>query len=156
MLSHRSVISNVLQTASTAVPSRYVAPGDKALGVIPMSHMYGLLTLVHLCPHLGITSTLFPSLPQFEKFLNIIGTLKINHLFLAPPLINAFIKHPASQGRDFSYFKTCLVAAAPLDAEREIAFKALASPHFVLGQVFGMTETCAYRSMISPGCHSYV
>jgi acyl-CoA synthetase (AMP-forming)/AMP-acid ligase II len=68
VLSHRAVIAEILLTAATAIPSRYVAPGDKALGVVPMSHVYGLITLGPLCPHLGITSTLFPSLPQFEKF----------------------------------------------------------------------------------------
>ncbi|KAF8333616.1 uncharacterized protein EI90DRAFT_3280444 [Cantharellus anzutake] len=141
VMPHRAVIANVLQVSAFTIPRECTAPGDKSLGVIPLSHIYGLLTLVHLCPYLGITSTLFQSLPPFEKFLNILGTLKISHLFLAPPLINAFIKHPAAQGRDFSYFKSCLVAAAPLDAEREIAFRALAGPELVLGQVFGMTET---------------
>ncbi|KAF8333613.1 uncharacterized protein EI90DRAFT_3052573 [Cantharellus anzutake] len=123
---HRAVIANVLQVSASAIPRERAAPGDKSLGVIPLSHMYGLLTLVHLCPYLVLEHC---------------GALKINHLFLAPPLINAFIRHPAAQGRDFSYFKSCLVAAAPLDAEREIAFKALAGPELVLGQVFGMTET---------------
>ena len=157
MLSHRAVIAEIITVAASAVPSHYAATGDKALGVIPTSHGYGLITLVHLCPHLGLTSTLFQSLPQFEKFLNIMETLKINHLFLAPPLINAFIKHPASQGRDFSYFKTCTVAAAPLDAAREIAFKALAGPNFVLAQSFGMTETGMYLlNHIPSNCHSAV
>lgn len=80
-------------------------------------------------------------MPKFEDFLNIIEHQKINHLLLVPPLINAFIKHPAAQGRDFSFFKTCLVAAAPLDVEREIDFRKLAGPGFVLANVFGMTET---------------
>ena len=144
MISHRAVIASIITVAASASPRQYSAPGDKALAVIPTSHIYGLITLVHLCPYLGITSTLFQSLPPFEKFLNIMETLKVNHLFLAPPLINAFLKHPAAQGRDFSYFKSCIAAAAPLDSVREDAFKALVGPNFVLGQAYGMTETSTY------------
>lgn len=91
-------------------------------------------------------------MPKFDKFLSIVEHQRINHLLLVPPLINAFIKHPAAQGRDFSFFKTCMVAAAPLDTERETAFRNLAGPNFMLANVFGMTETGMYI-LTQPATH---
>lgn len=99
------------------------------------------MVLLHLCPHLGISSVLFEAMPPFDQFLDILDSQQINHLFLAPPLVNAFLKHPAVQGRNLGYFKTCLVAAAPLDADREDAFRKLCGPNFLVQQAFGMTET---------------
>jgi 4-coumarate--CoA ligase len=141
VISHSAVIANILQMSSTAFPLTRVSAGDKALGVIPLSHMYGLLAILHLCPHLGISSVLFEAMPSFHRFLDILETQQVNHLFLAPPLVNAFLKHPAVQGRNLGYLKTCLVAAAPLDADREDAFRKLCGPNFLLQQGFGMTET---------------
>jgi acyl-CoA synthetase (AMP-forming)/AMP-acid ligase II len=138
---HSAVIANILQVTASAIPRVNSSPGDKALGVIPVSHMFGLLTLIHVCPYLGISSVLFSSMPPFERFLDILGALKVNHLFLAPPLVSAFLKHPATAGRQFDYFKSCVVAAAPLDADRESAFRKLGGPSFLLSQGFGMTET---------------
>src|SRR5258705_186484 len=79
----------------------------------------GLLMLLHLCPYLGITSMLFASMPGFGDFLDAIEQLQINHLFLVPPLVHAFIKHPSMKGHNFSFFRTCLVAVAPLNSESE-------------------------------------
>ncbi|KAH7908902.1 phenylacetyl-CoA ligase, partial [Hygrophoropsis aurantiaca] len=151
VIPHEAVIANVNQVASTAIPGSRASPGDKALGVIPLSHMYGLLTLLHLCPHLGISSVLYPGMPPFEPFLDSLENLRVNHLFLAPPLVNAFLKHPAAQGRDLSFFKTCLVAAAPLDADREDAFRNLCGPNLLLSQAFGMTETAGLVTSLFPG-----
>jgi len=144
VIPHSAVIANILQMSATAFPQTRVSPGDKALGVIPLSHMYGLLTLLHLCPHLGISSVLFEAMPPFDRFLNILEAQRINHLFLAPPLVNAFLKHSAVQGRNLGFLKSCLVAAAPLDADREDAFRKLCGPNFLLQQGFGMTETGVY------------
>lgn len=143
VIPHSAVIANILQMSSTEFPSTRVSAGDKALGVIPLSHMYGLLVVLHLCPHLRISSILFEAMPSFERFLDILEAQRVNHLFLAPPLVNAFLKHPAAQGRNLEHFKTCLVAAAPLDADREEAFRKLCGPNFLLQQGFGMTETGA-------------
>lgn len=140
---HRSLVSNILQFTSSATPRTVTTAGDTALGTIPLSHMYGLLTLVHAYPLLGITSVLFSSgLPPFAEFLDTVEKLQIDHFLLVPPLVNAFIKHHAAQGRTFPFAKSCLVAAAPLDVARERAFKAIMPLSLAFGQVYGLTETC--------------
>lgn len=141
MVPHSAVIANVLQVAASDIPGSRAARGDRALGVIPFSHMYGLLALVHLCPYLGISTVVYESMPSFAVFLEGIFSLKINHLYLAPPLVNAFVKHPASSNYDFTFLKTATIAAAPLSAEVESAFQMLGGPNFLISQGFGMTET---------------
>lgn len=103
--------------------------------------MFGLLMLSHVCPYLGISVVVLQQMPSFEKFLNLLESQQINHLILAPPLVNAFLKHPATKGRNFSYFKSCVVAAAPLDADREEEFRDLCGPQLLMSQAYGMTET---------------
>ncbi|KAF9516668.1 hypothetical protein BS47DRAFT_1291985, partial [Hydnum rufescens UP504] len=138
---HSAVIANILQVTASAIPGANSPPGDKALGVLPSSHLFGLLTLLLVCPYLGIASVLFSSMPPFERFLDIIESLRVNHLFLAPPLVNAFLKHPAAAGRHFDYFKTCIVAAA-----RWMLIES--GPSFLLSQGFGMTETVLCTSLL--------
>ncbi|KAJ7641986.1 hypothetical protein FB45DRAFT_737704 [Roridomyces roridus] len=137
---HRCIIANVNQVQSSAVPGSRLTAGDKSLGVIPFSHMFGLVTLVHLGPYLGIASVAFKTMPSFKNFLDIITRLRINHLFLAPPLVSAFVKHPATKAYDLSFLRTTMVAAAPLDSEMEGAFRKLGGPDFLVTQGFGMTE----------------
>ena len=91
-------------------------------------------------------------MPPFEEFLDLVQKWQINHLFLAPPLVNAFLKHPAAKGRDFTFFKTCLVAAAPLDGQSEQKFHDLVdASDFVISQAFGMTEAGrVFLLLVSP------
>ncbi|KAJ7275105.1 hypothetical protein C8J57DRAFT_1177999 [Mycena rebaudengoi] len=137
---HSSLISNIIQLRGSAVPSAHVADGDRALGVIPFSHAFGLITLVHFCPHIGIATVAFKSMPSFPAFLQSIVRLRIGHLFLVPPLVNAFVKHPRTPDFDLTFFKTAMVAAAPLDREMEVLFQRIGSPEFLVTQGFGMTE----------------
>jgi acyl-CoA synthetase (AMP-forming)/AMP-acid ligase II len=117
-----------------------MASGDKALAVIPLSHIFGLVTLVHTCPHLGIASVVFKSMPTFDILLDAIVRLRIGHFFLVPSLVHAFVKHPATTKYDLGFFKSAMIAAAPLDGEMESAFQKIGGPDFLATQVFGMTE----------------
>ncbi|KAJ7182482.1 hypothetical protein C8R43DRAFT_967302 [Mycena crocata] len=137
---HSAIIANVTQLKNASVPTRRISTGDKALGAIPFSHMFGLVTLIHLCPHLGITTVAFKSMPSFSTFLETIVRLRIGHLFLAPPLVNAFVKHPATSNYDLTFLRSAMIAAAPLDSAMETAFRALGGPEFLVTQGFGMTE----------------
>lgn len=153
VIPHSSVIANILQVAALSIPG-IPAPNDRALGVIPFSHMYGLLTLVHLCPHVGISTVVFPSMPPFDRLLEDIVRFTINHLYLAPPLVKAFVKHPATSKYDLGFLKTCMIAAAPLDAETEAAFRRLGGPNFLVTQGFGLTETAGLCTGLPVGSAS--
>ncbi|KAJ7214323.1 hypothetical protein GGX14DRAFT_610650, partial [Mycena pura] len=140
ILSHAAIIANVEQLTQSSVPTSRVITGDKALGVIPFYHIFGLVTLVHLCPKLGVATVVFPSMPPFPVFLEKLARFGINHLFLAPPLVNAFVKHPATPSVELTFMKSAMIAAAPLSAGVEEAFAVLGGDDFLVTQVFGMTE----------------
>jgi 4-coumarate--CoA ligase len=155
LIPHRAVIANVLQVLNSAIPCTHMQQGDRALGVVPFSHMYGLLMLVHVCPLLGIATMVYLTLPRpFHAFLDSLNTHRVNHLFLAPPLVQAFVKHPShNKQHTFTHFKTALVAAAPLDSLTEDAFRHMCPDDFLLSQVFGMTETAGIITAIAEGRH---
>lgn len=94
MISHRNVISNVLQIAAFEKPQRDSAqelgskePGNKygvtevALGLLPQSHIYSLVVICHATTYRGDQVI---NLPKFEiqQFLNSIQRFKINTLCL--------------------------------------------------------------------------
>ena len=92
MISHRNVISNVLQISTFEKPYRdsFREPGSKydmtevALGLLPQSHIYALVVICHATTYRGDQVI---NLPKFEiqQFLSSIQTFKINTLFLVSP-----------------------------------------------------------------------
>ncbi|PPQ67186.1 LOW QUALITY PROTEIN: hypothetical protein CVT25_005787 [Psilocybe cyanescens] len=94
--------------------SKYVAPGDGSIVVIPKFN--------------------------FPEFLGSIDRHRITHLYLVPPQIVLFCKHPAAKERDFSHVKFCLSGAAPLSGEL-MSQASKVFPNAVIGQGYGLTET---------------
>ena len=89
MISHRNVISNVLQisTFEKAYRNSLREPGSKydmtevALGLLPQSHIYSLVVICHSTAYRGDQVV---NLPKFEiqQLLTSIQRFKINTLFL--------------------------------------------------------------------------
>ena len=89
MISHRNVISNVLQITAFEKPYRdsLREPGSKydmteiVLGLLPQSHIYALVVICHSTTYRGDQVI---SLPKFEmqQLLSSLQRFKINTLFL--------------------------------------------------------------------------
>jgi acyl-CoA synthetase (AMP-forming)/AMP-acid ligase II len=84
MISHRNVISNVMQLAAMERPQRAKRPGNGAevgLGLLPLSHIYGLVVIAQGSTYRGDGVII---LPKFElpSYLNSISTYKIETLYL--------------------------------------------------------------------------
>lgn len=99
MISHRNVISNVLQISTFEKPYRdslmdmgLQSPyTDVALGLLPQSHIYALVVICHATTYRGDQVI---NLPKFElrQYLEAIQRFKINTLYLvslqrSPPSI---------------------------------------------------------------------
>ncbi|KAH9486564.1 4-coumarate--CoA ligase-like 1 [Psilocybe cubensis] len=131
-ISHYGVIANIIQMAThyrindPTWPSKYVSPGDVVLG-----NIYGLVVIGSI--------VVIPKFNFFD-FLESIERHRITHLYLVPPQIVLFCKHPAAKGRDFSYVKFCLSGAAPLSGEL-MSQVSKVFPNAVIGQGYGLTET---------------
>ncbi len=89
MISHRNVISNVLQISTFEKPYRDSLKDagiqsdytDVALGLLPQSHIYSLVVICHATTYRGDQVI---NLPKFElrQYLEAIQRFKINTLYL--------------------------------------------------------------------------
>jgi ribosome assembly protein SQT1 len=85
MISHRNVISNVMQIATFEAPARNARPArersEVCLGLLPLSHIYGLVVIAQASTYRGDEAII---LPKFEmgSYLNAIQKYKIATLYL--------------------------------------------------------------------------
>ncbi|KAF5360393.1 hypothetical protein D9756_004584 [Leucocoprinus leucothites] len=151
---HYAPIANIVQIAvHNRVHENYCAweerryrPGDVAIGVLPLYHIYGLVINLHYVLYCGM------SLVIVSKF-NFVGMLKsivrhrVSHLFLVPPMIVLLCKHPAVKNhRIQDHIRMIMCGAAPLSYElNQQLFELLPNAH--IGQAYGMTETCTATTM---------
>ena len=84
--------------------------------------------------------------------LEAFGRDRVNHVFLAPVMINAILQTPGVEAADFSSLRTVCYGASPI-AE---AVLAKATQTFGCGfiQFYGMTETCGAGTTLAPEEHS--
>jgi acyl-CoA synthetase (AMP-forming)/AMP-acid ligase II len=92
MISHQNVIANVMQIAAMEKPQRVKRPGNGSeigLGLLPLSHIYGLVVIAQGSTYRGDGVII---LPKFElaTFLNSISTYKIETLYLVSSLYLLF------------------------------------------------------------------
>ncbi len=85
MISHQNVIANVIQIATFEKPIRDKrAENDKtdvALGLLPLSHIYGLVVITQASTYRGDGVIILPKF-ELQSFLNAIQTQKIQTLYL--------------------------------------------------------------------------
>jgi len=83
--------------------------------------------------------------------LKAFGEERVNHVFLAPVMINAILQTPGVEEADFSSLKTVSYGASPISE----AVLARATEVFGCGfiQFYGMTETTGAGTTLAPGEH---
>ncbi|KZT04841.1 phenylacetyl-CoA ligase [Laetiporus sulphureus 93-53] len=148
-VSHYNIICNVMQCAThlrlgdNSIPwdEQRFRPGDKCAAVLPLYHIYGIVSNLHFCLYSGMSVVIVQKYSH-EGLLRSIERLRITHLFLVPPQVLLFCKSPATKKYDLSSVRFCIVAAAPLTAELTAQFLEV-FPDIQLGQGYGLTETCA-------------
>ncbi|TVY80572.1 Acyl-CoA ligase easD [Lachnellula suecica] len=144
MISHRNVISNVMQISTYEKPTRDRRPvserSEVCLALLPLSHIYGLVVIAQASTWRGDEAII---LPKFElpSYLNAIQQFKIRTLYLVPPIIIGMNKNqPACAKYDLSSAQTVFTGAAPLGAETAEELQKL-YPAMKIRQGYGLTET---------------
>lgn len=148
MISHRNVIANTMQVATFDGVYRKTMeePGAKyryqenCLGLLPMSHIYGLVVICHATLYQGDCIVV---LPKFEmaSCLQAIQDYKINVLFLVPPIIIQMVNNKKVLAKyDLSHVKSVFTGAAPLGKETAEALQAIYKD-WKIRQAYGLTET---------------
>ncbi|KAJ3935129.1 MAG: phenylacetyl-CoA ligase [Lentinula lateritia] len=146
---HFSVIINVIQMAihfkvfqeSAPWHERRFRPGDIAIGVLPIYHIYGLILNLHFILYSRMSLVLVEKF-NFVDMLRNIDRYRISHLMLVPPHIVLFCKQTELL-KDYALdsVRFIMVGAAPLSNEvNNQLFNIFPEAH--IGQAYGMTETC--------------
>ncbi|KAK4901009.1 hypothetical protein LTR27_002193 [Elasticomyces elasticus] len=149
MISHKNVIANTLQIFTHESPTRedYAKRNmlqsytETALGLLPMSHIYGLIVGSHVGAFRGDGVIVLPKY-DFKVLLQTIQDYKINMLFLVPPMIIHMTKSKETVKQyDLSSVRACFTGAAPLGKETADDLLSM-FPSWAVRQGYGLTETC--------------
>ncbi|KAL5884429.1 hypothetical protein ACKVWC_003398 [Pyricularia oryzae] len=150
LVSHYNVICNVMAHVAFDVVARKRRgfETEVELGLVPMSHMYGLLVVSHTATWRGDEIIVLPKF-EFESYLNSIQKYRIERLLVVPPMIVAMLaRRELCAMYDLSSVRFVFCGAAPL-GEETIASLAEVYPNWTVGQAYGMTETAVIVSNTS-------
>ncbi|WP_418060750.1 crotonase/enoyl-CoA hydratase family protein [Pimelobacter simplex] len=147
MLTHRNLVANLAQGAAVVDVGR----DDKVMAVLPFSHIYGMNAIMNLTLHQRGTLVTLPRM-DLPAFLELIQARRITHLYIAPPIAVALVKHPMVDDFDLSTVRQIVTAAAPMDEALGQALLTRIPATFVQG--FGMTELSPISHTTPLGDHS--
>lgn len=128
-----------------------IAPGyrDIALGLLPQSHIYGLIVISHCSTYRGDQVIILPKF-EIQHYLTAIQKYKINTLYIVPPIIIAMVKNQEVLKKfDLSSVRSIFTGAAPLGKETAEELSSL-YPKWHIRQGYGLTETCTVVCSSSP------
>lgn len=153
MISHRNVIANTLQITEYDRSGREFIGGkdysDVALGLLPQSHIYGLIVICHASTYRGDKVVVLPKF-EMQQYLTAIAKYKINTLYIVPPIIINMVKNrPTLSKFDLSSVKQIFTGAAPLGKETAEDLNKQ-YPTWMVRQGYGLTETCTVVCSTNP------
>jgi long-chain acyl-CoA synthetase len=136
MLSHRSLVANVVQCHGW-MPS--LQPGREVfLGVIPFFHVYGMSTCMNLAVKIGAQMVLLPKF-KTDEVLTAIQKNRVT-IFMGVQAMYVAINNHSNVGRfNLSSIRICISGAGPLHAEVQDRFEELTKGKLVEG--YGLTES---------------
>ncbi|KAL2130788.1 hypothetical protein VTI74DRAFT_5949 [Chaetomium olivicolor] len=142
MISHRNVIANTMQYCLFEDFGRrkYGVETQVELGLLPFSHIYGLVVVAHSATWRGDEVIV---LPRFEltEFLQAVERFKINHIPVVPPIVVRMLSSKDILKKyDLSSVRLLFTGAAPLGKETAEELLKL-YPNWHIGQGYGLTES---------------
>ncbi|KAM5347636.1 hypothetical protein ACJ41O_007460 [Fusarium nematophilum] len=142
MLSHHNIISNVaLQVAYESYGRNMVrVETQSGLGLLPFSHIYGLVIISHILPWRGDEVVVLPKF-KLDHMLAAIQNYRIRHLPLVPPIAIQLLQNKEKcEAYDLSSMQWVNSGAAPLGAEIIENIQRI-WPKWKVGQGYGLTES---------------
>lgn len=143
MLTHGNLVANVLQSFEV-VGKNYRRGNDKAIGILPLFHVYGLTCIMNMSVYAGVTMILFP---RFEPkaLLEAIHNYEVGIFFASPTMLIAINSNKDIDKYNLRCLHTCVSGSAPLPNEVKEAFFKLTGVEVV--EAYGLSEA-------SPVTHS--
>ncbi|KEF56374.1 uncharacterized protein A1O9_07955 [Exophiala aquamarina CBS 119918] len=142
-LSHRSIISNMLQLEKIQLADKSIRK-RLCLCVVPMYHALGLVYYIFFAPKWGLETYLMERY-NLPDMLDHIQRFKITELVLVPPILVAMAKHPSVRDGtcDISSVRKVVAGAAPIGMEVTKQFEELWNGKVLVRQAWGMSEAPA-------------
>ncbi|PQE05573.1 putative phenylacetyl- ligase protein [Rutstroemia sp. NJR-2017a BBW] len=150
MISHQNVITNVLQLRAFEKAERdtWDEKNEVALGLLPLSHIYGLVVIAQGTTYRGDGVIILPKF-ELQSYLQTVQNHKINTLYLVPPIIIQMVNNQSLCSKfDLSSVRGLFTGAAPLGKETAEDLQKI-YPSWKLRQGYGLTETCTVVCMTS-------
>ncbi|CUG76562.1 4-coumarate:CoA ligase-like protein, putative [Bodo saltans] len=144
-LTNRNLITNLYQTDS-ALESRQ---SDVSIAVLPYFHIYGMTVVMNGMMLHGAKQIVVPKF-DIVSFLELLQKHKATLLFVAPPMIVGFVKHPNTKLTDTSSVRRVLSGAAPLHRDVQKMAEEIFSKGTVC-QGYGLSETSPVATVALPG-----
>jgi long-chain acyl-CoA synthetase len=134
---HRNVVANVYMMRAWSMPIGLNQGQEVVMGVMPLFHIYGMVTVLHFSVLTGSTMVLLPRF-ETEKVLNAINRYKPAFFPGVPTMYVAINNFPEVKKYDLRSIKACVSGAAPLPVEVQQEFEKLTGGKLVEG--FGLSE----------------
>ncbi len=134
---HRNVVANTMQIRVWASGIGMVRDRDVVMGVMPLFHAYGMVTVMHFSVLDGLTMVL---LPRFVT-QQVLSAINKYHpaFFPGVPTMYVAINNFAGVGKyDLKSVRACVSGAAPLPVEVQQKFEELTHGKLVEG--YGLSE----------------
>ena len=134
---HRNVVANVYMMRAWSMPIGLNQGQEVVMGVMPLFHIYGMVTVLHFSVLTGSAMVLLPRF-ETEKVLNAINRYKPAFFPGVPTMYVAINNFPEVKKYDLRSIKACVSGAAPLPVEVQQEFEKLTGGKLVEG--FGLSE----------------
>ncbi|KAL8960880.1 MAG: hypothetical protein Q9183_005391, partial [Haloplaca sp. 2 TL-2023] len=143
MLSHRNIVSNILQgkageAGNLSWTGGADGTGDRVIAFLPFSHIYGLTCLIHQAAYSGLTLVVMARF-DLERFCAIVQDLRITFAYIVPPVVLLLSKHPVVKKYDLRSLRMLNSGAAPLT--RELVTAMHQNIKCPIKQGYGLSET---------------
>ncbi|KAK0661567.1 hypothetical protein QBC41DRAFT_285768 [Cercophora samala] len=142
MISHKNVIANTMQFCiyDSVAREKFGVETQTALGLLPFSHIYGLVVIAHSSVWRGDGVIVLPKF-DLTEYLQAIERFKINYLPLVPPIVIRMLSsRDILKKYDLSSVRLLFTGAAPLGKETAEELLKI-YPTWHVGQGYGMTES---------------
>lgn len=137
MLSHRNVVSNVLQATAWVAP-QFDLTGRDAVTALPLYHIFALTVNLLALTVLGARNVLITDPRDLDGFVAELGRARMAVLTGVNTLFRALLRHEGFRALDFAPLG--LVLSGGMAVQREVAVEWQAVTGTVIAQGYGLTE----------------
>lgn len=136
MLSHRNLLSNVLQLVAWFPTLRFGV--ERFVGILPFFHVFGMTVTMNLPLYSACTIIVIPRF-EVNDFLKTLQKSKPTLFPGVPTIFVAIVNHPKIRSFDLSCIRYCITGSSPMPMEVLKRFEELTGGVIVEG--YGLTES---------------